>query len=106
MLLINKKTLLYGASGHAKVICSIFESMDVIVDSIFDDNNRIKSLNNYKVINDYDSKYESNLPVLISIGDNVIRKKISEKHLRSIHLSQLSISQSSTSLQTKKLKLL
>ena len=79
MLLINKKTLLYGASGHAKVICSIFESMDVIVDSIFDDNNRIKSLNNYKVINDYDSKYESNLPVLISIGDNVIRKKISEK---------------------------
>ena len=37
---------------------------------------------------------------------NPPRKKISEKHLRSIHLSQLSISQSSTSLQTKKLKLL
>ena len=48
MLLINKKTLLYGASGHAKVICSIFESMNVIVDSIFDDNNSIKLLNNYK----------------------------------------------------------
>ena len=79
MLLINKKTLLYGASGHAKVICSIFESMNVIVDSIFDDNNSIKLLNNYKVINGYDSKHESNLPVLISIGDNFIRKKISEK---------------------------
>lgn len=34
------------------------------------------------------------------------RKKISERHLRSIHLSQLSISQLSTLLQTKKLKLL
>jgi acetyltransferase EpsM len=74
-----KKVLLYGSSGHAKVICSIFESIDVIVDSIFDDNNSIKSLNNYKVINGYDSNYEPNLPVLISIGDNAIRKRLSEK---------------------------
>ena len=79
MFLINNKTLLYGASGHAKVICSIFESMDVIVDSIFDDNNRNKLSNNYKVINGYDSKYEPDLPILISIGDNIIRKRITEK---------------------------
>ena len=78
MFLINSKTLLYGASGHAKVICSIFESMNVIIDSIFDDN-RNKLLNNYKVINGYDSKYEPDLPILISIGDNMIRKRISEK---------------------------
>lgn len=79
MFLINNKTLLYGASGHAKVICSIFESMNVIVESIFDDNNRNKLLNNYKVINGYDSKYEADLPILISIGDNMIRKRISER---------------------------
>ena len=73
-----KKVLLYGASGHAKVICSIFESIDVIVYSIFDDNNSIYTLNNYKVINGYDYNYEPYLPMLISIGDNVIRKRISK----------------------------
>jgi sugar O-acyltransferase (sialic acid O-acetyltransferase NeuD family) len=74
-----KKVLLYGASGHAKVICSILESIDVIVYSIFDDNNSIYTLNNYKVINGYDVNYEPHLSMLISIGDNMIRKKISEK---------------------------
>jgi acetyltransferase EpsM len=74
----NNKTLLYGASGHAKVICSIFESMGVTVDSIFDDNKKIIHLNNYKVINEYESSYKVNLPILISIGDNIIRKRIAE----------------------------
>jgi len=78
-LLVSKnKTLLYGASGHAKVICSIFESMDVIVTSIFDDNENVV-LKNYCVINGYDSLYEPDLPVLISIGNNFTRKQISEK---------------------------
>ena len=78
MFLISKKTLLYGASGHAKVICSIFESMDIIVTSIFDDNRNIL-LDKYNVISGYDSKYEQDLPILISIGDNMIRKRISER---------------------------
>jgi len=73
-----KKVLLYGASGHAKVICSILESIDVIVYSIFDDNNNIYTLNNYKVINGYDVNYEPHLSMLISIGDNYTRKRISE----------------------------
>jgi sugar O-acyltransferase (sialic acid O-acetyltransferase NeuD family) len=75
---INKKTLLYGASGHSKVICSIFESMDISISSIFDDNRNIK-LDKYKVIYGYDCKFEPDLPVLVSIGDNLIRKQISEK---------------------------
>jgi sugar O-acyltransferase (sialic acid O-acetyltransferase NeuD family) len=74
-----KKVLLYGSSGHGKVICTIFESMGIIVDSIFDDNHIIKSIDNYNVKNGYDCNYEPNLPILISIGDNLIRKKISEK---------------------------
>jgi sugar O-acyltransferase (sialic acid O-acetyltransferase NeuD family) len=78
MNLIDNKTLLYGASGHAKVICSIFESMDVTISSIFDDNRKIL-LNKYKVVYEYDCKYQPDLPILISIGDNMIRKRISQK---------------------------
>jgi len=74
----NKRILLYGASGHAKVICSIFESMDIIVFGIFDDNKMDDVLNNYRVMVGYDRQYEPNLQVLISIGDNKIRKKVSE----------------------------
>lgn len=73
-----KKTLLYGASGHAKVICSIFESMNFIVAGIFDDNRNI-SLDKFNVIYSYDNNYEPDLPILISVGDNVIRKRITEK---------------------------
>jgi sugar O-acyltransferase (sialic acid O-acetyltransferase NeuD family) len=78
ILISKNKTLLYGASGHAKVICSIFESNDVVVAGIFDDNENIV-LDKYYVINGYDCFYEPELPVLISIGDNSIRKQISEK---------------------------
>lgn len=89
----DNKILLFGASGHAKVICSIFESMNLIVDSIFDENKKIKSLNNYNVINGYDCSYKNNLPLLISIGDNIIRKQIAEKvshsFSRAIHATSL-----------------
>lgn len=72
------RVLLYGASGHAKVICSIFESMNIIVNTIFDDFKSDSFLNSYKIVRGYDSAIESDLPILISIGDNKIRKQISE----------------------------
>lgn len=86
MTFIKEKTLLYGASGHAKVICSIFESMNIKVESIFDDNKDV-TLKNYNVIYNYDNNYKPELPILISIGDNKIRKKISEKITRSFSIA-------------------
>jgi sugar O-acyltransferase (sialic acid O-acetyltransferase NeuD family) len=75
----SNKIILYGASGHAKVISSIIEAMDRFVDIIFDDNEKIINLNQYRVLNGYDKRYNPNIPIIISIGDNKIRKKISEK---------------------------
>jgi sugar O-acyltransferase (sialic acid O-acetyltransferase NeuD family) len=93
MSLIENKILLYGASGHAKVICSILESINIHVEGIFDDNKKQSFLNRYSIIGPYDKKYKSNLPILISIGDNLIRKKISQKlshHFSSaIHISSI-----------------
>lgn len=75
----NRRVLLFGASGHAKVICSIYESMNIRVEYIFDDFKSDSLLNNYKIVKGYDAKIESKLPILISIGDNTIRKRIAEK---------------------------
>lgn len=75
----STKIILYGASGHAKVISSIVEAMDRFIDIIFDDNEKIINLNQYRVLNGYDKNYNPNIPIIISIGDNKLRKKISEK---------------------------
>lgn len=71
--------LLYGASGHAKVICSALESLSMQVNGIFDDNPAIASLNAYKVLGAYDPAYLPNDLTIISIGDNRIRMLIANK---------------------------
>jgi hypothetical protein len=64
--------VLYGASGHAKVISSALESTGIKVDSIFDDNTSIQNLNEYYVIRKYDSNNLSNETLTISIGNTLV----------------------------------
>lgn len=65
---------LYGASGHAKVIIDILNAQGVEITEIFDDFSTELSLNGIKV-----SKPNStNEDIIISIGDNSIRKRIVE----------------------------
>ena len=69
---------LYGAGGHCKVIIDIINSLEKTVDAVFDDNINISSLLNTPVTQweiEYQTQYKN---VLISIGNNKIRKKISE----------------------------
>lgn len=70
--------MLYGASGHAKVIIEILERSGINVDGLFDDNPEITSLCGYKCfLFDYTELSENKL--IISIGDNNTRKLITEK---------------------------
>ncbi len=91
--MISNNVLLYGASGHAKVICSIYESNGFLVDAIFDDDESLKKLNDYNVIGKYNINYKSHLPILVSIGDNKTRKFISNqihhKFSTAIHISSI-----------------
>ncbi|HPQ35960.1 MAG TPA: acetyltransferase [Tenuifilaceae bacterium] len=70
---------LYGASGHAKVIIEIAELLGITIHGIFDDNPSIKELFDYKVIGSAKKEEVPSEPVLISIGNNKIRKIISQK---------------------------
>ncbi|MDR0680551.1 MAG: acetyltransferase [Dysgonamonadaceae bacterium] len=65
---------LYGAGGHAKVIIDILKSNRITVSEIFDDNPAIHTFMGIPV-----SHTNIRSPLIISIGNNAIRKKIVEK---------------------------
>ena len=67
---------LYGASGHSKVIIDILEDNKISVDGVFDDNEDIKQILSYQVLS---VKNGIKSPLIISIGNNKIRKQIAEK---------------------------
>jgi sugar O-acyltransferase (sialic acid O-acetyltransferase NeuD family) len=73
------KILLYGASGHGKVVISVLKSLEYELAGIFDDNINISHLNiNTQIVNVYDPTFFSNAPIIISIGDNKIRKNLTK----------------------------
>ncbi len=70
--------LLYGASGHGKVIIDCLETQEQEITGIFDDDINKKKILEYKVIGKYNSNKFENEEIIISIGDNDIRKNVSE----------------------------
>ena len=67
--------IIFGAGDHSKILNSVNPES---VKFFFDDNDGITSWCNKKVI-PYDSTILSSEPVIIGIGDNVIRKRIVQK---------------------------
>ena len=70
--------LLYGAGGHAKVIISCIHSMGEEVEAIFDDDPLKTQLCGINVSGKYDPGFCSDQPVILAIGDNHLRNKISK----------------------------
>ena len=68
--------LLYGASGHAKVIIDCLLSTGESVVAIFDDDKERKPLLGIEVIHYYSEIYHPHQKLIISIGDNGIRREI------------------------------
>jgi len=68
--------LLYGASGHAKVIISCFKANNQAVFGVFDDDLSKKELREIPVLGSYQADFMPEQPLIISIGYNNIRQKI------------------------------
>lgn len=66
---------LFGASGHAKVIIDILKASDVEVNGLVDDNLEVNELLGYSVLHGYTELS----PVIVSIGGNIVRKRVVEK---------------------------
>ena len=71
----DAKFQLIGASGHAKVIIDIVRANDGKVVNLFDKNPAITNLIGISVIGEYSSKLHTH-PIIISIGNNAIRKRV------------------------------
>ena len=70
--------LIYGGGTHSRVVISILEKMGIKVAGIFDINKKIKSIKEISFLGNYNSQINSKCKLVIAIGDNNIRKKISE----------------------------
>jgi sugar O-acyltransferase (sialic acid O-acetyltransferase NeuD family) len=70
--------LLYGGSGHAKVIIDCLLANNIPIYGIFDDNPAISSLLDFPIIGSYKKDYLPSEEIIISIGNNAIRKKVAQ----------------------------
>jgi acetyltransferase EpsM len=70
--------ILYGASGHAKVVIEILEKSGISIDELFDDNPLILNLCGYSC-SLYSKAKILDRQLIISIGDNKTRKLVVEK---------------------------
>jgi sugar O-acyltransferase (sialic acid O-acetyltransferase NeuD family) len=69
--------LLYGAGGHARVISSIIRACGEEVSFVFDDDTSKKLFSGIPVLNEYDPQLLFPELIIIAIGNNLIRRKIS-----------------------------
>ncbi len=69
--------ILYGAGRHARVVIECLLDSDIDVQGIFDDKSDLVSLNGFDVFGEYIPTDYINSEIVITVGDNTIRKKIS-----------------------------
>ena len=70
--------LIYGGGAHSRVIISILEKIDIKIAGIFDIKNHVKIAKKIPFLGSYDEQINSKCKLAIAIGDNSIRKKISQ----------------------------
>lgn len=73
------KMYLYGASGHSKVIIDILKAHAIEVKVVFDDAPSVTSIYGVPVLVPSAEDFKTQDSVIISIGNNAVRKKIAER---------------------------
>ena len=70
---------LYGASGHSKVIIDILNCNSVTIKAIIDDNPKTDTILGLPVIKNTDTDFSKVQHMIISIGNNKVRERISNQ---------------------------
>ena len=76
---MGTKTILYGASGHCKVIIDILECNQTEISAIIDENPKIDSILNRTVNIPSEINLNNSDSLILSIGNNKVRKELSAK---------------------------
>jgi len=72
------KILIYGSGGHSKVVLSAINTNDYIIEGFFDPLKREKEIFTWPNFGEYDKNIIPEASVVIAIGDNKARIKISK----------------------------
>ncbi len=75
---VSENIFLIGASGHAKVVMEVVESMDATVAAFVDKTNTNRHIKQIPIISEQD--FKSNGKVIIAIGDNATRKRLAKNN--------------------------
>lgn len=67
--------IIFGASGHGKVVQDIIEAMGLKVSYFIDDNKALTQVHGILVAHGFEKSSE---PLIIAVGDNATRKRIAE----------------------------
>ena len=78
------KFILIGAGGHARVIASAIESIAGELVAVFDQDPLKKDLDGVENLGNYVGNIYSQAKLIIAIGDNLVRKKISTTILHEV----------------------
>ena len=73
------KYVFIGAGGHARVLASVIESNHAELVAVFDPNPEKTALDEVKNEGAYQQDKHPNAEIIIAIGDNVIRERISQE---------------------------
>jgi len=75
-----REHFIFGAGGHGRVIAELLQFNDCKVEAFFDDRPKLNLMNSIPVISsDFLENNQMKLSVIIAIGDNLVRKKISKR---------------------------
>ena len=74
-----EKVLLYGSGGHAKVViaCLVSEQKEVV--GLFDDHPKQAEFKGFPLLGAYSPLVHREAKLMVTIGNNAVRKKISEQ---------------------------
>ena len=79
LLMETTNVILYGASGHCKVIIDLCLNSNIKIVKIIDDNPKFNQIFGIQVVHSEKIKLQHSDKVILSIGNNRIRKLLSNK---------------------------
>ena len=77
--LMATNMILYGASGHCKVIIDSLECAQIAIQTIVDDNPNTTSISGRPVVHSSQISLQESDEVILSIGNNKVRQKLSSE---------------------------
>lgn len=75
---LKNGVLLYGAGGHARVLVSSLNALNLSSVAVFDDDPTKQSVQGVPVVGLYTPDFQPELPMLLAVGDNAIRAQLAQ----------------------------